>query len=203
MLGLTLAADQVARLLDYVELLVRWNRVYNLTAIHDPRDMLAAHVLDSLSIADLVGGAPTGAVVDVGTGPGLPGIPLAIVHAHRRFELVDAVAKKVSFLQQAKTTLKLTNATPHHARVEALTLADVPALIVSRAFADLQTMLRSIDALASQRTVVIAMKGVLPTDEIAAIPDAWRVVEVKPLDVPMLGAQRCAIVLRRVGPVEP
>ena len=196
-LGLDVADPQLAALLDYLDLLVRWNRVYNLTAIRDPMDMLTLHLLDSLAVLPLVRSIDPTTVLDVGTGPGLPGIPLAIQMARTSFDLVDAVAKKVAFLQQARTALNLSNVQPHRARIEALTLARKPDLIISRAYADLPTMLGSIEHLASGMTTVVAMKGAIPTEEIARTPAGWRVDEVVPLSVPGLGAQRCAVILRR------
>ncbi len=199
-LGLELGTDQQEGLLAFIDLLSRWNRVYNLTSVRSPLDMLAVHLLDSLAMTDLIRSLARGSVLDVGTGPGLPGVPLAIALPHLRFDLVDAVAKKIGFVQQVKGALKLDNVTAHHQRVEALTFAKMPSVIISRAYANLGSMLRSVDRLVMPETTVVAMKGALPTDEIAAIPDAWRVVEVRPVDVPLLGAQRCAILLQRHGP---
>jgi 16S rRNA (guanine527-N7)-methyltransferase len=199
LLGLPLDGAQQDLLLRYLALLLRWNGVYNLTSVRDPADMVTLHLLDSLSVAALIRGAKGAEVLDVGTGAGLPGIPLAIACPSYRFRLVDAVAKKISFLRQVKASLSLVNIEPQHVRVEALTLATRPDVIVSRAYADLTTMVRSIDHLADGSTAVIAMKGAAPRDEIASLPASWRVDEVRELDVPFLGAQRCAVVLRRAA----
>lgn len=196
-LSLSLPAYQQELLIQYVALLLRWNAVYNLTAVRDPHEMLALHLLDSLSIVELVANCEGLDVLDVGTGAGLPGIPLAITLPQHRLLLVDAVAKKISFLQQVKTSLKLSNIHPQHARIEALTLCKFPSVIVSRAYADLSHMVHSIDRLAEDSTTVIAMKGVNPGAEIVALPPSWKVVEVRDLHVPFLGAKRCAVVLRR------
>lgn len=196
-LGLSLTQYQRDLLIKYLALMVQWNAVYNLTAVRDPFDMLALHVLDSLSIVDLIQDSEELDVLDVGTGAGLPGIPLAIALPEHRFQLIDAVSKKVSFLQQVKVALKLDNIHAQHSRIEALTLSHRPAFIVSRAYAELSRMLRSIDHLADASTTVIAMKGVAPNDELAALPAPWRVVELRALEVPFVGAHRCAVILRR------
>ena len=198
-LGLALDARQLDRLLDYLGLLARWNRVYNLTSVREPADMLTVHLLDSLSVVRLVEGTGARTILDVGTGPGLPGIPLAICLPDATIDLVDAVAKKVAFLQQAKGALGLTNIHPRHARVEALTLAQSPDLIISRAYAELKDMLKSVAHLATPSTTVVAMKGAVPHDEVARIPAGWAVVDIVELDVPQLGAQRCAVVLNRIA----
>ena len=196
-LGLALDEHQQELLIQYLALLTQWNAVYNLTSVRNPLDMLGLHVLDSLSIADLVREYPASDVLDVGTGAGLPGVPLAIALPQSGFHLVDAVAKKISFLHQVKASLRLANINPRHSRIEALTLAKAPSIIVSRAYAEIYRMLASIDHLADRGTTVIAMKGIAPTEELAALPAAWRVLEVRTLEVPLVGAHRCAVVLTR------
>ena len=196
-LGLVLDESKQDRLIKYLALLVQWNAVYNLTAVRDPFDMLALHVLDSLSIVDLVGESDGLDVLDVGTGAGLPGIPLAIALPRHTVHMVDAVAKKISFLQQVKSLVDLANIRVEHVRIEALTLPKKPSVIVSRAYADMSRMIRSIEHLADASTTVIAMKGVEPNDELAALPQSWKLVELRRLDVPFVGAHRCAVILKR------
>lgn len=196
-LGVTLDGHQQDQLLEYLALLTQWNAVYNLTAVRDPFDMLALHVLDSLSIVELVRRSGALEVLDVGTGAGLPGVPLAVALPRISFRLVDAVAKKIGFLQHVKSQLDLSNLHALHARIEALTLANAPDIIVSRAYAELALMLRTIDHLAGPATTVIAMKGRAPTDELARLPAAWELVELRALEVPYVAAQRCAVILRR------
>ncbi len=196
-LGLPLRVEQRVALVTYLDLLVRWNAVYNLTAVRDPLDMVALHLLDSLAVHYLVAAQGPGSVLDVGTGAGLPGIPLAVVEPERPFVLVDAVAKKVAFVRQAATTMKLQNIDARHARVEALALTPKPALIVSRAFSDLTSFVVAIDTHAGDHTTVIAMKAARPDAEIAALPSSWTVRRVETLHVPSLGADRCAVVLGR------
>jgi 16S rRNA (guanine527-N7)-methyltransferase len=136
-------------------------------------------------------------VLDVGTGAGLPGIPLAIVLPERRFDLVDGVAKKIGFVRQAKVELELVNVIPHHQRIEVLTLNEKPAVIVSRAYAELGHMVASVAHLTGPDTLLVAMKGAIPEAEIAALDGAWSVTEVRELEVPALGARRCAVLIRR------
>ena len=196
-LGLGLDAHQQHLLIQYLALLTQWNAVYNLTSVRNPLDMLGLHILDSLSIAHLFREYDGADVLDVGTGAGLPGVPLAIALPRSGFHLVDAVAKKISFLRHVKASLTLANIHPRHSRIEALTLTKAPSIIVSRAYAQIYRMLASIDHLADRCTTVIAMKGIAPTEELAALPAAWRVLEVRILEVPLVGAHRCAVVLRR------
>lgn len=197
LLGLPLTPVQIDALLRFVSELHRWNRTYNLTAVRDLHDMLTVHVLDSLSVVDVVRSAPPGSVLDVGTGAGLPGIPLAIAIRDRHFDLVDAVAKKMSFVTHVKAALALPHVAAHHGRIEALTFTEPPGVVISRAYADLNNMLRSIEDIAAPTTRVLAMKASLPTDEIAAVSTQWRVSGVHRLDVPFLGAERCVIELER------
>jgi len=202
-LGLEMDARQRQALLDYLHQLQRWNAIYNLTAIRDPRQMLIQHVFDSLAII-----APlrrrwqnTIDVLDVGSGAGLPGIVIAIMQPHWRVTCVDAVEKKSIFIQQVTQFLGLQNVSAHHARVETLAHAH-PAvhypLVVSRAFA----ALKDFAVLAGPRVdgdgALVAMKGKVPDAEIAVVEreTAWRVTAIEPLTVPQLDAQRCLIWLK-------
>lgn len=200
---LALDEKQRGKLLHYICLLVRWNATYNLTAVRDPHEMLVLHLLDSLSIAPLVAAlaAHSGGtrLLDVGSGAGLPGIPLAIALPRLRVDLVDAVQKKVAFLTHVKGSLDLSNVHPHHQRVEALTLNERPNLVVSRAFSDIGKLLGTVSALLADEGVVLAMKGQVPESELLALPPGWRVDEVVPLAVPGLDAARCVVVLRRMA----
>lgn len=199
MLGLRANRSQRDALIAYLDLLVQWNGVYNLTSVRDPDDMLTVHVLDSLSILGLVDSLANQSILDIGSGAGLPGIPLAIMRPGLDLQSVDAVAKKVGFQLRVKTALKLANFTPHHRRVEALTFAEPPELLMSRAYAELPIMLASVEHVSTGATRVLAMKGARPTDEIAAVPAPWQVERVVPLEVPFLGAQRCAVLIKRMS----
>ena len=196
-LGLTLPSGASARLIEFVALLRKWNAVYNLTSVRDPADMLVVHILDSLAILPVIDAAGATTVVDVGSGAGLPGLPLALARPDLTVHSVDAVAKKIGFQLQARTTLALSNFHPVHARIEAFHPPAPPTVVVSRAYAELAVMLASIDALAGSATTVVAMKGAVPTAELAAVPPEWFVADVRVLDVPFLGAERCVVTLRR------
>lgn len=201
------------RLLDYLALLIKWNGVYNLTAVRDPEQMLTQHLLDSLSIAGPLAdrlprrdGHPVGRVVDVGSGAGLPGIVLALAWPRAEVLLVEPIGKKAAFLRQCQAELALANLTVAATRVEAL--GDVqripaPDLIVCRAFASLADFIAAIERLAGPGTVVAAMKGVLPTEEIASLPSGWAVSETLRLQVPDLGASRHLVFLQRSGQEPP
>ncbi len=205
--ALGLDDSPVERLLDYLALLVKWNGVYNLTAVRDPARMLTQHLLDSLSIVAPLAermpahiGATTGRVVDVGSGAGLPGIVLAIVWPRAEVLLVEPVGKKAAFLRHCRGELALTNLDVAATRVEALGDAQrqpVPDLIVCRAFASLADYVTAVDRLAGPDTLVAAMKGAVPADEIAALPAPWTVDSVQPLHVPELAATRHLLVLKR------
>lgn len=190
---------QVDKLMDFLLLLDKWNRVYNLTAIRDPRDMLVVHLLDALSILPLVDAHARDTVLDVGSGAGLPAIPLAIMRDLTVWS-VDAVSKKISFQVQVKGSLVLHGLQPVHDRIEAVNIDRPLSLIVSRAFSDIPKMLASVDRLAGADTTVIAMKGVVPTAELDVMPAGWQVQDIVTLDVPFLGAERCAVILQRASP---
>ncbi|OIQ85436.1 ribosomal RNA small subunit methyltransferase G [mine drainage metagenome] len=191
-------AAQRQRLLDYLALLQRWNRVYNLTAVRDPEQMLAKHLADCLAlIAPLRALAPA-RLLDVGSGGGLPGLVVAILLPATEVVLCDAVRKKCAFLQQAAATLGLRNVRVEHGRIEALALPPFDC-ITSRAFSGLAEMLRLTRHLLRPGGCWAAMKGVRPDAELAALPDDVH-AEVQPLAVPGLDAQRCVVWLR---PIEP
>ena len=191
-LGLSLDASQRAALLAYLGLLQKWNRVYNLTAVRDSALMVRRQLLDSLSIAHWVTRGP---VLDVGTGAGLPGIPLAIALPRLRFSLLDSNRKKTRFVQQIVAELELGNVEVVNARVEALQRPRHFAVITSRAFANLADMVAKTDPLLAADGVWLAMKGTDPADEIAALP-ARVTVEVIPLKVPGEHGQRHLVILR-------
>lgn len=201
-LGLELTEAQVQTLLAYQDWVAKWNRVYNLTALRDPQEMLTHHLLDSLAVVQPLrrhlaqrrqGAQPR--LLDVGSGAGLPGVVLAITCPELDVSCVDTVAKKALFIQQVAAALRLPNLHGVHARVETLTQPfDV---VTSRAFASLVDFTQwSAGALAGQG-VWMAMKGKVPQDEMAALPAGVEVFHVEPLTVPGLDAERCIVWMRR------
>jgi 16S rRNA (guanine527-N7)-methyltransferase len=196
-LGLSLADAPIQQLLAYVALIQKWNKVYNLTALRDPADMLTHHLLDSLTaVAPLTRhtqGQPI-RVLDVGSGGGLPGVVLAICMPELNVTCVDAVAKKAAFVQQVAVSLRLPNLRGVHARVESL--ADPYPVICSRAFAALPDFVTWSRSALAEGGVWMAMKGKHPQDEIDALPGDVRVFHVEPLTVPALDAERCMVWMR-------
>jgi 16S rRNA (guanine527-N7)-methyltransferase len=186
-------------LLAYLELLARWNRTYNLTAIRDPREMVGKHLLDSLAMAPHVAdlAARGGSLADLGTGPGLPGIPLAIAHPGLQVALVESNGKKARFLREAVRTLGLGNARVAEARIEAFAAPGAFDAITARALATLPLILALGGHLLAPGGRLLAMKGVVPEEEIAALPAGWRLESVLPLTVPGLGAERHLVVVGR------
>jgi 16S rRNA (guanine527-N7)-methyltransferase len=197
-LGLDLSDAQVQMLLEYLVLLAKWGRVYNLTARLEPAEMLTHHLLDSLAIVlPMRRRCPDvpQRVLDVGAGAGLPGVVLAICCPGWQIDCVDAVAKKAAFVQQVAVSLRLPNLRGRHARVEQLT--DRYPLVTSRAFASLADFTQwSVQALAEGGTWA-AMKGKYPADEIAQLAPSVHVFHVEPLAVPGLDAERCLVWLQR------
>jgi 16S rRNA (guanine527-N7)-methyltransferase len=193
-LQLALSQSQSELLLGYLELLAKWNRAYNLTAIRDPGEMVCRHLLDSLAIA---AHCPGDSVLDVGTGAGLPGIPLSIVYPDRQFHLLDSNGKKTRFLFQVKTELGLDNITVHHKRVESLTTAVGYDVILSRAFSSLIDMVDVCGHLLKADGYFLAMKGAYPEAELRVLGDAFEVQSVIPIDVPGLDEQRHLLVISR------
>ncbi|WP_442808711.1 16S rRNA (guanine(527)-N(7))-methyltransferase RsmG [Trinickia soli] len=193
-LNVPLADEQFEQLADYVALLAKWNAVYNLTAIRDPRQMVTHHILDSLSIVPHIAAREGRSILDVGSGGGLPGIVLAIALPERSVTLNDIVQKKTAFQAQAKAELKLDNLSVVTGRVENLRPGiEVPGkfdAIVSRAFAELADFVTLARHLVSERGAIWAMKGVRPDAEIGRLPAGARVVDVIRLQVPSLEAER-------------
>ena len=175
-------------LLAYLALLARWNATYNLTAIRDPREMLAKHLLDSLAMHPQLDGI--GSLADLGTGPGLPGIPLAIARPGLHVTLVESNGKKARFLREAVRQLKLANVEVAESRIEAFDAPGRFDAITARALATLPLILELGGHLLKPDGRLLAMKGVVPADEIAALPAGWTVSDVHPLRVPGLEAER-------------
>ena len=202
-LGLALNEDQLARLLDFQSLLQKWNKVYNLTAVRDPGEMLTHHLLDSLAAVTPLkrhlaqqGGAGL-RLLDVGSGGGLPGVVFAICCLDLDVSCVDTVAKKAAFIQQAAAALGLKNLHGIHARVE--TLVGPFDVVSCRAFAALQDFTAWSRAALAPQGVWLAMKGKRPDEEIAALPAGVELFHVEQLAVPGLDAERCICWLRPVA----
>lgn len=203
-LGLDVSAEQQAQLLAYMDLIGKWTKVYNLTAVRDANEMLTYHLLDSLAVvaplrrevAKLVlpEGQPQLRMLDVGAGAGLPGIVIAITCPEISVTCVDTVAKKAAFIQQVSATLKLPNLKGLHARVESLTQPyDV---VCSRAFASLLDFTNWSQSALASHGVWMAMKGKHPDQELAVVPESVKVFHVEQLQVPGLDAERCIIWMR-------
>lgn len=202
-LGLALTDAQQRQLLDYLALLGQWNRVYNLTALRDPAQMLTHHILDSLAVIAPLrrylseaeqGAAHPVRLLDVGSGGGLPGAVIAICQPEITVTCVDAAAKKAAFIQQAAGLLHLPNLTGRHARVESLT--GPFDIITSRAFASLADFTAMSRGALAEGGVWLALKGKRPDAEIAALPPPVLTFHVEQLTVPGLDAQRCLVWLR-------
>jgi 16S rRNA (guanine527-N7)-methyltransferase len=181
-------------LLAYLALLDRWNRTYNLTAIRDPREMVGKHLLDSLAMHPYIA---TGALADLGTGAGLPGIPLALAKPGLQVTLVESNGKKARFLREAVRTLGLANARVAESRAEALNEPGAYDAITARALATLPLIIELGGHLLKPGGRLLAMKGAVPDDEIASLPAGWRVEHVRPLTVPGLAAERHLVVVGR------
>jgi 16S rRNA (guanine527-N7)-methyltransferase len=197
-LSLSLSDAQVGKLIAYLAMLVKWNAVYNLTAVRDPEQMVTQHLLDSLAVIPYFTNAEN--ILDVGAGGGLPGVVLAIWAAEScpsmRVSMIDTVHKKTAFLTQVKGELGLSNVTVFNGRVETLQVEKKFEVITSRAFAELQELVRWANHLLAQRGRFIAMKGQVPNNEISLLPSGWT-TEVRPLTVPGLEAERHLIIIER------
>lgn len=191
--GLTLPVGATDALLDYIALLARWNAAYNLTAVRDPAEMVTRHLLDSLAVLPYVRGDN---LVDLGTGPGLPGIPLALAAPQLAVTLVDSNGKKARFLREAVRALKLANVLVVEARVEEV--EGQFDTVTARAFASLADMLAWGGRLLAPGGVWLALKGRLPEDELAGVPADFAVAQILPLSVPGLDAERHLVVIKRM-----
>lgn len=203
-LGLALVDEQIGQLLAYLDLIQKWTKVYNLTAVRDPQEMLTHHLLDSLAVVTPLREQlaklpipPTGQrrrLLDVGSGAGLPGVVIAITCPDLDVVCVDTVAKKAAFIQQVAVTLRLGHLTGTHARVE--NLVGPFDVVSSRAFASLHDFVSLSAQALAHHGVWLAMKGKTPTDEVAALPEAAQMFHVEPLQVPGLAAERCIVWMR-------
>lgn len=185
-LGLLLSAHQQTQLLDYVQLLDKWNKVYNLTSVRDPAQMLSRHVLDSLSILPYLQGP---SLLDVGTGGGLPGIPVAIACPDMAVTLLDSNSKKTRFLQQVKSQLGLNNISVVHGRVEQVSLPEF-AIITARAFASIDDIIALAGHHCQADGKLVLMKGVYPSEELAFNSATFRLLDVISLNVPECDGER-------------
>ncbi|MYN46261.1 16S rRNA (guanine(527)-N(7))-methyltransferase RsmG [Pseudoduganella sp. FT93W] len=187
-LELNLDEAQVAKLLDYLALLNKWNSVYNLTSVRDPMQMVTLHVLDSLAAVPAFAGAQN--VLDVGAGGGLPGMVLAISRPDMKVAMIDTVHKKTAFLNQVKAELELSNVTVYTKQVQQLEVKTKFDVITSRAFADLSDFVNWSGHLLQEGGQFIALKGTAPEDERERLPAPWKVQKLQPLAVPGLDAER-------------
>ncbi|CEJ65672.1 MULTISPECIES: 16S rRNA (guanine(527)-N(7))-methyltransferase RsmG [Citrobacter] len=191
--GISLTDHQKNQLIAYVDMLHKWNKAYNLTSVRDPNEMLVRHILDSIVAAPHLHGER---FIDVGTGPGLPGIPLSIVRPAAHFTLLDSLGKRVRFLRQVQHELKLDNITPVQSRVEEFPSEPPFDGVISRAFASLNDMLSWCHHLPGQNGRFYALKGQLPEDEIATLPATFSVESVVKLRVPQLDGERHLVVIK-------
>lgn len=196
-LALPLPSGAPGKLMDYLGLLAKWNKTYNLTAIRDPLQGVSHHLLDSLAVLPELSGC-AGPLADVGSGGGLPGIPIAIAEPARRVTLNDTSEKKGAFLRQAIIELGLSNASVHVGRVQDWRPTEGFAVVISRGFASLVDFLASCRHLAAPAGVLAAMKGVYPREELAAVSADCDCRDVRRLEVPLLAAER-HLVLCRIG----
>ena len=193
-LEIAVTSNQIDQLLQHIDLLTHWNRSLNLTAIRSPAEMVVQHLLDSLAVADLIRGPR---VLDIGSGSGFPGIPLAILRPSLETTLLDSRGKRVEFLRHVVTTLELGNVDLVHARVEQFRPAAPFNSLICRAFASLADIFHRTKALQSPGTALVAMKGKYPDEEIEQLPaPAVQTIEVHRLNVPLMDAERHAVMIR-------
>jgi 16S rRNA (guanine527-N7)-methyltransferase len=185
--------EQRQQLVGFVALLDKWNKAYNLTSVRDPNEMMVRHIFDSIVVSPHLEGEK---FIDVGTGPGLPGIPLAIMNPDKTFFLLDSLGKRIRFIKQALHELKISNVTPVQSRVEAFQPQEKFDAVLSRAFASMTDMVNWCHHLPKPETgTFLALKGQMPQDEIAQLPDWCSVTEIKSLAVPELDGERHLVIL--------
>ena len=192
-LRLPFTKQQLASLDSFVNLLHKWNQTYNLVGTHDTNEIITRHIADSLAVSEYLQGKR---IIDVGSGAGLPGIPLAIMQPQKQFVLLDANGKKIRFIQQVIAELGLHNITTVHERAENFCTTPSFDLVLTRAFANIYDMLKVTKHLAKVEGCFLAMKGMQPVEELQSLPAEFRVDVVHVLDVPHLKAARCLIVIK-------
>jgi 16S rRNA (guanine527-N7)-methyltransferase len=196
-LGLNCSTHQVEQLIAYLEMLQRWNKAYNLTAIREPIQMVRLHLLDSLAVHPFIKDAKD--IIDVGTGPGLPGIPLAILNPDINFTLLDSNGKKTRFLFQAINDLSLANAREINQRVEKYQPKQLFDIVLSRAFSSISDMLTQCNHLVSDSGCFLAMKGKKPDSELSQIAKDYKVVDLSQINVPQVDSERHLIKITKTG----
>lgn len=192
-LPLELDASVQGRLIDFIHLLVKWNRAYNLTAVRQPEQMVTRHLLDSLVIGPYLQGP---SILDVGTGAGLPGIPLALAYPDHHFTLLDSNGKKIRFVTQAVAELGLANVDVIQSRVEAFQPAGRFDTITARAYASIEELVSQTKHLLADGGQYLIMKGVYPVAEVEAMPTGYRIEASHQLNVPKLDAERHLLIVR-------
>ncbi len=192
--GMNIPAEQQAQLIGYVEMLHKWNKAYNLTSVRDPNEMIVKHIMDSIVVSQHLDGQ---SYIDVGTGPGLPGIPLAIINPEKTFTLLDSLGKRIRFIRQVLHELKITNVTAVQSRVEDFQPEQGFDGVLSRAFASMSDMVNWCHHLPSPQGQFLALKGQVDQVEIDELPAGCSVTDIKPLTVPGLEGQRHLVILAR------
>lgn len=190
---LSISVEQQHQLIELVMLLIKWNKAYNLTSVRDPLEMISRHMMDSLVVSPYLHGDR---IIDVGTGPGLPGLPLAIVNPDKEFVLLDSLGKRITFIRQVTHQLGLNNVTAVQSRVEDYQPEPGFSCVVSRAFASLADMLAWCHHLPSADGHFLALKGQLAADELATVPAAYTIQSTPRLDVPGIDGQRHLVDIR-------
>lgn len=194
---LVVSEQQRQQLVGFVELLHKWNKAYNLTSVRDPQDMLVKHILDSIVVSPYLEGDR---FIDVGTGPGLPGIPLAIMNPDKQFVLLDSLGKRIRFIKQVLHELKITNVATEQSRVEDYQPDHGFDGVLSRAFASMLDMVEWCHHLpCAENGVFLALKGVHPEHELTSLPSWCNVIDIKALNVPELEGERHLVILSRKG----
>lgn len=191
---LEVSEQQRIQLTGYIALLDKWNKAYNLTSVRHPEDMLVKHIMDSIVVSPHLRGER---LIDVGTGPGLPGIPLAIMNPGKSFSLLDSLGKRIRFIKQVVYELNIRNVTPVQSRVEDFRPEEKFDGILSRAFASVSDMVNWCHHLSKEDGVFLALKGQVPHDEIDQLSEQYSVIDVKSLAVPELEGERHLVILSR------
>ncbi|RJG39193.1 16S rRNA (guanine(527)-N(7))-methyltransferase RsmG [Motilimonas pumila] len=192
---LSVSDQQKTQLIGLVNLLHKWNKAYNLTSVRQPEDMLVKHIMDSIVVSPFLNGSR---FIDVGTGPGLPGLPLAIMNPDKEFVLLDSLGKRIRFIRQVLLELGIKNVTPVQSRVEQYQDELGFDGVLSRAFASLHDMLNWCPHLPSQQGLFMALKGQLPTTEIDTLPSEFECVATHELTVPELEGERHLVLIKKV-----